>query len=250
MKSVVIKNHVSSTAGRAELVNSEIKGIKVFGGIVLNRSVGGLNPTAVENMAKLSPEFGKIVWLPTFDSPAHVSLNDIDGTGIKSFNQGVVTEELQQVLDMIQQYQLVLATGHLSANEVMLVVNLANKKGIEKILITHALSETPDLKIDQLKELAGLGAKIELTFLSSLSGPKAHVEFLKKSKHVSIESMASIIREIGASHFILTSDLGQSGNPIPPDGLKRFTLELMNHGITHSEIKTMIVDNPAELLGY
>ena len=55
LANVVIKNHVSSTAGRAELVNKIVKGISVYGGIVLNHSVGDINPSAVESMAL--PEF-------------------------------------------------------------------------------------------------------------------------------------------------------------------------------------------------
>lgn len=34
----------------------------MFGGITLNRQVGGINPYAVESALKLG---GKVVWLPT-----------------------------------------------------------------------------------------------------------------------------------------------------------------------------------------
>ncbi len=50
MRGVVLKNHISETASRAALAMKEVPGIEVFGGIVLNKAVGGINPDAVEWM--------------------------------------------------------------------------------------------------------------------------------------------------------------------------------------------------------
>lgn len=47
MRAIVLKNHVTSTADRAMIVNQVVPGIEVFGGIVLNRAVGGVNVHAV-----------------------------------------------------------------------------------------------------------------------------------------------------------------------------------------------------------
>src|SRR5215207_8324959 len=43
--------------------------VDVFGGIAMNRTVGGLNPYAAELVLKLG---GRIVWFPTISSPAHI----------------------------------------------------------------------------------------------------------------------------------------------------------------------------------
>src|SRR3954468_8575632 len=43
LRGVVIKNHFVSTAAIAQLAMQEVGGVEVFGGIVLNRSNGGLN---------------------------------------------------------------------------------------------------------------------------------------------------------------------------------------------------------------
>ena len=72
LRGLVLKNHFTSTAGRAELVRREVPGLEVFGGIVLNRAVGGLNPEAVKRMTEFEGERGKVVWLPTFDAGNHV----------------------------------------------------------------------------------------------------------------------------------------------------------------------------------
>ncbi len=50
MEALVFKNHVTITADRAWLARKHVPGIKVFGGVVLNRAVGGINAQAVEWM--------------------------------------------------------------------------------------------------------------------------------------------------------------------------------------------------------
>src|SRR5712671_677578 len=68
MRGLVLKSHWEPTATIAYLVRKEVPGLEVFGGINLSWAVGGINPTAVEEMAKITGGFGRIVWMPTFDA--------------------------------------------------------------------------------------------------------------------------------------------------------------------------------------
>jgi len=248
-RAVVIKNHVSSTAGRAELVNSEVSGIRVYGGIALNRAVGGINPEAVSWMTRMSPEYGKMVWFPTFDAAHHKKQYEQEGDGITILAKGKLKPEVLEVLKIIKDNDLILATGHLSPGEVKELVDKAREMDIQKIMVTHAIADTPEMGMQQMKELAAQGAFIELTYLSYLSGPQAPLAFLQASKHVSIEQMKQVIKELGAEHVIISTDLGQSGNAIAPDGLKNFVKLLIAAGISEQEIATMIKQNPYKLLG-
>lgn len=72
MRGIVLKNHVAETASRAALVVKVVPGVEVFGGVVLNKAVGGINPDAVEWMHRTFGGRGKMVWLPTFESDKHV----------------------------------------------------------------------------------------------------------------------------------------------------------------------------------
>ena len=72
MRAIVLKNHYESTAGTAYLVRQLIPDIEVFGGIALNRTVGGINPAAVEHMTRVSGGWGRVVWMPTFDAENQV----------------------------------------------------------------------------------------------------------------------------------------------------------------------------------
>jgi len=117
MRGIVIKNHVVTTSDRAALVMQQVPGIEVWGGIVLNKSVGGVNPAAVEWMHRMSGGRGKVVWLPTFDSNMHIkTLVDKNQSGIVVATNGQVTPELEQVLKIIAREDLILATGHISAD--------------------------------------------------------------------------------------------------------------------------------------
>src|ERR1039457_4012704 len=72
MRGIVLKSHPDPTASLAYIVRKEVPGIEVFGGIALNRAVGGVNPAAVEHMTKVKGGWGKVVWLPTFDAQNQV----------------------------------------------------------------------------------------------------------------------------------------------------------------------------------
>src|SRR5438093_12224558 len=74
MRGILLKNHVSETASRAALVMKVVPGIEVWGGIVLNKAVGGINPDAVEWMHRVYGGRGKVVWLPTFEADRHVKV--------------------------------------------------------------------------------------------------------------------------------------------------------------------------------
>src|SRR5215472_10135521 len=72
MRGLVLKNHWESTASVAYLVRKEVPGIEVFGGIVLNLPVGGLNAAAVERMTMVKGGWGRVVWMPTYDAENQV----------------------------------------------------------------------------------------------------------------------------------------------------------------------------------
>ena len=179
MRGIVIKNHVVTTADRAALVMQQVPGIEVWGGIVLNKSVGGVNPSAVEWMHRMSGGRGKMVWLPTFDSDKHIkTLVDKNKTGLVVAANGNVTPEMDEVLKIIARENLILATGHISADEVLTVVKRAKELGVNNILITHGLTNIPGLTMEQAKQVAAMGAMIEICYLQFMTGPDAQYKWM------------------------------------------------------------------------
>ena len=141
MRGIVLKNHISETAGRAALVMKAVPGIEVFGGIVLNNAVGGINPDAVEWMHRFYGSRGKVVWLPTFESDKHVkTFGKPDAKGIVVAPGGQVTPQMEAVLKIIARENLVLATGHVHAEEVIAVTKRGRELGVKNIIVTHVIS--------------------------------------------------------------------------------------------------------------
>jgi hypothetical protein len=99
-----------------------------------------------------------------------------------------------------------------------------------------------------MKKAAALGAKMELCALGMLVGPEAPLEWMRHSARVAVKDTAGRIRAVGAQHFVLGTDLGQTGNPTPADGLLMFVAALQAEGITREQIQTMGREVPGALL--
>jgi len=250
MRGIVIKNHISETASRAALVMKVVPGIEVFGGIVLNKAVGGVNPDAVEWMHRVYGSRGKIVWLPTFEADRHVKvLSKPDARGLVVAPGGQVTPEMEAILKIIARENLVLATGHVHPEEIVAVVRRGRELGVKNMLITHGFTNVPGLTMAQAKQVADMGAVIEVCFLQFLAGPNAPLAFLTHWTQVNAKNVATAIKEIGAKSLIISSDLGQSANMTHPDGIEAAIAAMKKENISDADIDLMMRKNPARLLG-
>ena len=238
MRAMLFKSHYTETASLAYLVSQAVPGVEVYGGIALNRSVGGLNPVAVERMALMSGGFGRVVWLPTFDSEHNHLTVAANANHVPIARNGELLPELQRVLAVIAEADLALATGHSSPEESLLVIRAARAAGIERIIVTHPSSRLVRMPLDVQKEAGRLGALLEYPIALALP-----------SAEVSLEDFAAQIRGVGAENVVLSTDLGQVGNPVHTDGLTAFLPRLMAAGFTEADLDLMTKRNPARFLG-
>ena len=238
MKAIVLKNHYAPTASDAYLVHKVVPGIQVFGGIDLNLSIGGMNPIAVEKMALTTGHLGKFVWMATYDTHAQVLASKVDRPYVAISRNGELLPETKAVIAMIAKYDLVMATGHNSAEEDLMLVRESRAQGVTHMVVTHAMLSPISMSIPQMQEAAKLGAYIEFVY-NGLIGA---------SKQFDFADYAKAIRAIGPDHCILSSDMGQPANPLHPVGLMLFFDGLRKEGITQSEIDQMSKINPAKLL--
>jgi len=248
MAALVLKNHFTMTADRAWLAE-RITGQRCYGGIVLNRAVGGLNAEAIRRMVTFTGGRGKVVWLPTFDAENHIRRFKEDRPCVSVVRDGRPLPALKEIFALIAKHDLVLETGHSSAEECLILIRAARAAGVKHILVTHAMADPIGMSIKQMKESAKLGAKLECAWLTNLQGPQSHLRSMRHWKQVTTADYVKAIREIGAKHFVLSSDLGQYLNPVPTDGMKSFLLELRAAGVKAEDIDRMARKNPAALLG-
>ena len=236
MRAIVLKNHYEPTASVAYLVRREVPGIDVFGGISLDLTVGGVNPAAVEWMTKVKGGYGRVVWLPTFDSESQVRRTKENRPFAPVARDGRLTPEVLQVLALCASHDLVLETGHSSPEESLQIIAEAKRLGVRSVLVTHAMTNPGGpMSLAEMQSAVKLGALLELVY-SPLTDEQLQKE-------------ADAIRTIGAASFVLSSDLGQPPNPLHTDGLVAFYTGLMAHGISPTDIDTMAKCNPARLLG-
>ena len=250
MRGILLKNHVAETASRAALVMKVVPGIEVWGGVVLNKAVGGINPDAVEWMHRMYGGRGKVVWLPTFEADRHVKvLSKPDATGLVVAPNGKVTPEMEAILKIIARENLLLATGHVHPEEVIAVVKRGKELGVKNMLVTHGLTTVPGLSMAQAKQVVEMGAVIEICFLQFQAGPNAPLAFLTHWTQINAKHVAQAVKQIGAKSVVISSDLGQSANITHPDGLEVAIAAMKREGISDADIDQMMRKNPARLLG-
>lgn len=242
MRAMLLKNHYSETASLAYIVGQVVPGIELFGGIALNRSVGSVNPTAVDRMARQTGSRGRVVWMPTFDSVQWQVLNGQNPLAIPVSRDGKLLPEVLEVLDVVAKHNLSLATGHSSPAESLMIIEAAKARGIERLIVTHPFLAAIGMDVETQKKAAAMGALLEYPFNATLPpfGPKANFPMAEHLK---------AIRAVGPENVVISSDLGQQGNPVHPDGLLIFIQALRDGGFSETEIRTMTQANPAKFLG-
>ena len=257
MAGVVLKSHYICTADRAALINELFPKLKAFGGLVLNNSMGGLNPQAVDVAGRLG---NKVVWFPTVDAeneakniagapvpgkpePYWMSIarsmleKGISGGPVKVVVDGQVTEAARQCMEVIAEYDMILATGHIAPNEMIPVVKAAREAKVNRVIITHPEFPATFLTIDEQKELGKYDVMFERCFTQPFTGK------------VEWSTVYENIRTIGAASTILSTDLGQSNAPWVEEGMGMFIENLLDNGFSESDIETMSHHNAGQILG-
>jgi hypothetical protein len=255
LKGFVLKSHYIQTGERAQVVTKAVPGIRVFGAVTLNHSIGGLNPVAVELAGRTGC---KIVWMPTVDAKNETAgrldggseklpfwakiQRELAAEGISPpplsviDDGGELTEPARRCLERIGKHNMILATGHLGRREIFALVRAAKAMGLKKVLVTHAEFPSQNLTGDEQAELADLGAIIEHCFTTTYTA-KAPWELAFAN-----------IRKAGVSRALVSTDLGQTINPPVAEGFAMFAQRLLDGGFTADDVRMMAVTNPTRLV--
>lgn len=242
VRAIVLKSHNVPTADRAYLVNRvaaekypDVK-FTAFGGLCLNRPVGGLNPDAVETSLKLG---AKVIWLPTNTAENHYRKNGKEPSkGVVVTRDGKVVDELQDIFALVKQYNAVLATGHIGAEECFPVVEAARAAGVEKIVITHpefwVVGMTPEQQADIVRKYDVL---LESVYAQPVNG----------GYKINIPDNIAAMKAIGPEHFVISTDSGQTVNPYWYESYTTY-FKAVSEVFTSEQVRKMTHDNPAWLL--
>ncbi|TCP52093.1 hypothetical protein EV191_106259 [Tamaricihabitans halophyticus] len=239
----VLKGHYESTVGRAAAA-AEVTGLAVFGGIALNRHVGGINAAAV---AATLAQGGRVVWFPTSDAHAqhaaglprlcgqHPELSPLS-YGIPPVNPETA-DEVTRICELIAEADAVLATGHLSTAEIGWLLPVAARHGVRRVLLTHPGYTVPAMPAETAREFASAGALVEITTFQLLHQHGASAAWL-----------AEYARTVGVDRVVLSSDAGQPDSPPPPEALVLLQETLAAQGIDPGSLRSAASERAAELV--
>jgi hypothetical protein len=252
---IVVKSHHHSTV--MDVLALEQAGVdhgdaRLFGGIALNGSVGGINPHAVDLALKMG---GKIVWFPTIASANHIRHHaahpnlkfpklsihlapeePIDVLGA----DGKLLPEVHAVLESIKAHDAILASGHMAPHQITAVFEAAREVGVRRMLVNHP-NFVIEATYEQARHWAQLGAYIEHSLCMYDEESSFH--------NWDLDTLTAWIEAVGPERSTLASDLGQMNNPLPTDSFRKIVGRLVERGMPDDTIRTMVTRNPAELLG-
>ena len=234
-KAIVIKSHQVSTMDRAQIAQFIVPDVKVFGGIVLNSYIGGINPAAVDIAIDLGAKF---IWLPTAQSFHEKKLQE-KNDGIQSVVDRKPIPSLVEILKKIAQANVILATGHLAPEETLIVVEAAKKLGVKKILINHPEWWSINMTLAQQKELSQYGVYFERCYATRPPGQ----DYIKN-----FETNLKSIEAIGYQSTILATDGGQMENPIWSDAYTEMITFFLDQGYSKEILHQITSQNAAQLL--
>ena len=224
-------------------------GVKLFSGIALNNATGGINPHAVNHAINIG---ARIVWLPTLSAANHLAALQgeaktfpktarkmLDPIPLSAMDQnGRLSDDTKQVLDLIAEGDIILAGGHLPAAELHVVFAEAKRRGVKKMLVNHP-TYIVGCSDEDIRQLVALGVYMEHSICMFVDG-KAH--------KYGPDKLAHLIEVAGVDHTVLCSDLGLQGSPRPIEGYRQIVRQLLDLQFSEADIRTMTSRNAAKLL--
>ena len=235
MAGFVLKSHHYPTAPLAHAVNRIYPGLKAAGGVVLNRAVGGINPDAVQASANME---ARVVWMPTFDADGRATRWS-DGATIRiTDDTGALLPVVHDILDVVKEHDMVLASGHLSATEAIALFSAARETGIDRLLATHPMFNE-GASAEAVAAMAALGARIEINFLPAMPSQGL----------ATFAQLVEQVHAIGPDHCVVTTDFGQWNNPPPAEGMRMAISALLSAGVVAQDVERLVKVNPRELVG-
>lgn len=247
-RAILLKNHMESTVSRAYHAQKQVDSIKVYGSLVLNASVGGINPLAAEAAMKMG---AKEVFMPTFCSKADFAVHGKGKEALHKYGMktsiepyGVLDElgnlipEVGQILELSRDYHVPIGTSHLGYAEIVPMCKLARDIGAT-IIITHPEYKIPMLAPEQLAELASLGAVIEMTAGAVFPIPGCST----------IAHDIKLIEAAGAENCFISSDAGTPTKPMPAEVLSSYLYCLKKKGVDTGKIDYMFREAPVTIFG-
>ena len=244
MKALVFKCHATSSVRSAKMAQkvvnqwadqNNMKRTDVFGGVVLNYSIGGLNPEAVVCNYQLG---GKYIWTAAIDSSHHrKQIGQPGGIEVLDENKEVVPV-LKEILCLIAETDMVLGLCHQSAEENLIIIDAAREVGVKRIELVHPLMPAHKMTIEEIKIAVDKGGVYAGLYCWSM----------RSGWWGGWDEILKTIEVIGPEHLVLATDAGIFTEVCPVEAMRTFIAEMLVHGVSDKDVERMVKTNSAELL--
>lgn len=250
MRGLVFKDSAMPTVETARLTNEAVAAwaetvaeqpVECFGGIVLDKPMGGINVQAARHWLQHG---ARVVWLPVLQAANHLQTalqmpeDEARRLGIYVLDgNGRLLDAVREVVGLIAEYDAILSFAHLSRREMYAVAEEVQRCGLRRAVIDHPLHPLLGLGVEDLKGFAAAGIFLNLTYVEM--SPFVGVD----PRH-----FADVIRWVGVERVAISTD---SGSAVFPDSvecmrLMRFTLAAL--GFDEHALGVMMSHNAKSLL--
>lgn len=223
----IYKSEDHPTAALATILAQIYPGLRIIGSIVLNETIGGINPSSVEVSARLG---AKVVWVPA---------SKTDGSQLKQCvlytNDGILSDDALNTLEIIASHEMTLVSELTSTSETINLFNEANRRGVKRMVASNAHGT---MSIEDQREISSCGAYVEYTFLS----------LMPSIGKMSPEEMSQGIQSVGVDKCIVATGFGQWLNPPPAEGLRMAIAMLLHSGLNEDQVSMLVKETPKSLI--
>jgi len=143
------------------------------------------------------------------------------------------------VLDVVAENDLILASGHVTPYEAKIVFSEARTLGIRRMVVTHVTAPITNCDEDDIRDFMKLGATAEICARNVI------VPETGALSEAAVRRALRILEITGPNGAVLSSDLGDARYPMPWDGLKKLVGALK---LKHREVTSLVSTMPRQLL--
>ena len=215
IESFVYRSDSHPTAATSAIMQQMYPKLNIIGSIVLNETVGGINPSAVE--ASIQHD-AKVVWIPP-----------------SAAKEGILSENLLKTLEVIASHEMTLISELTSSSETMTLFSEAKKRGVSRMIAGNVVGS---LSVQDQLEISSHDAYIEYSFSSCMP----------TVGKISAMEMIRAIEAVGVEKCIVTTGFGQWFNPLPAEGLRMAIATLLHFGLNANQVSTLVKENPKSML--
>ena len=139
-----------------------------------------------------------------------------------------IKDEVKEILDLVAEADVMLATGHLRVDEAHILLSEAKTRGITKTVVHTAnyhVMKYPNSDLAQM--VSEYGAVLEMGFSSI---PNGIWDPLDHDRLISVQDVGDMIKLVGAENVVLTSDTGQLSTAMPIEAIRLWISHMRTQG--------------------